>query len=81
MRPEPPLETTLARCHHILINRCAPELGYGPLVRPSRSAAPADAAKPNHHGRAAVKYVLFVCNHNAGRSQMAQAFFERFAPR
>jgi protein-tyrosine-phosphatase len=27
-----------------------------------------------------VKYVLFVCNHNAGRSQMAQAFFERLAP-
>jgi arsenate reductase len=27
-----------------------------------------------------VKYVLFVCNHNAGRSQMAQAFFERFGP-
>ena len=24
--------------------------------------------------------MLFVCNHNAGRSQMAQAFFERFAP-
>lgn len=24
-------------------------------------------------------YVLFVCNHNAGRSQMAQAFFERLA--
>jgi len=27
-----------------------------------------------------VKYVLFVCNHNAGRSQMAQAFFEHMAP-
>jgi protein-tyrosine-phosphatase len=27
-----------------------------------------------------MKYVLFVCNHNAGRSQMAQAFFERAAP-
>jgi arsenate reductase len=27
-----------------------------------------------------VKYVLFVCTHNAGRSQMAQAFFERYAP-
>jgi arsenate reductase len=27
-----------------------------------------------------VKYVLFVCIHNAGRSQMAQAFFERYAP-
>jgi arsenate reductase (thioredoxin) len=27
-----------------------------------------------------VKHVLFVCNHNAGRSQMAQAFFERLAP-
>src|SRR5919106_3117570 len=27
-----------------------------------------------------MKYVLFVCNHNAGRSQMAQAFFERHAP-
>jgi arsenate reductase len=27
-----------------------------------------------------VKYVVFVCTHNAGRSQMAQAFFERHAP-
>jgi arsenate reductase (thioredoxin) len=27
-----------------------------------------------------VKYVLFVCTHNAGRSQMAQAFFELHAP-
>jgi arsenate reductase len=27
-----------------------------------------------------MKYVLFVCNHNAGRSQIAQAFFERHAP-
>jgi hypothetical protein len=24
--------------------------------------------------------VPFVCNHNAGRSQMAQAFFERYSP-
>lgn len=28
----------------------------------------------------AMRYVLFVCTHNAGRSQMAQAFFEQFAP-
>jgi arsenate reductase (thioredoxin) len=27
-----------------------------------------------------VRYVLFVCSHNAGRSQMAQAFFERHGP-
>jgi arsenate reductase len=27
-----------------------------------------------------MKYVLFVCTHNAGRSQMAQAFFNRHAP-
>jgi protein-tyrosine-phosphatase len=27
-----------------------------------------------------MKYVLFVCNHNAGRSQMAQAFFDRITP-
>ena len=27
-----------------------------------------------------MKYVLFVCTHNAGRSQMAQAFFERHSP-
>lgn len=27
-----------------------------------------------------MRHVLFVCNHNAGRSQMAQAFFERLAP-
>jgi len=24
-----------------------------------------------------MRHVLFVCNHNAGRSQMTQAFFER----
>ena len=28
-----------------------------------------------------MRYVLFVCTQNAGRSQMAQAFFERDAPR
>jgi protein-tyrosine-phosphatase len=27
-----------------------------------------------------MKYVLFVCTHNAGRSQMAQALFDRYAP-
>jgi protein-tyrosine-phosphatase len=27
-----------------------------------------------------MKYVLFVCTHNARRSQIAQAFFERHAP-
>ena len=27
-----------------------------------------------------MRYVLFVCTHNAGRSQMAQALFERHAP-
>jgi len=27
-----------------------------------------------------MKYVLFVCTHNAGRSQMAEAFFARDAP-
>ena len=27
-----------------------------------------------------MKYVLFVCTHNAGRSQMTQALFERYAP-
>lgn len=27
-----------------------------------------------------MRHVLFVCNHNAGRSQMAQAFFEKHAP-
>jgi arsenate reductase (thioredoxin) len=29
---------------------------------------------------ALVKYVIFVCTHNAGRSQIAQAFFEKYAP-
>ena len=28
-----------------------------------------------------MKYVLFVCTQNAGRSQMAQAFFERHGPK
>ncbi len=30
--------------------------------------------------RPALRYLLLVCNHNAGRSQMAQAFFERYGP-
>ncbi len=31
-------------------------------------------------GERPIRHVLFVCNHNAGRSQMAQAFFERCGP-
>ncbi|MGD0452901.1 MAG: arsenate reductase ArsC [Solirubrobacteraceae bacterium] len=31
-------------------------------------------------GERSTRYVLFVCNHNAGRSQMAQAFLERYGP-
>jgi arsenate reductase (thioredoxin) len=27
-----------------------------------------------------VKYILFVCTHNAGRSQIAQAFWRKYAP-
>ena len=27
-----------------------------------------------------MKYILFVCTHNAGRSQMAQAFWTKYAP-
>ena len=27
-----------------------------------------------------MKRILFVCNHNAGRSQIAEALFNRFAP-
>jgi arsenate reductase (thioredoxin) len=32
------------------------------------------------NGEDAMKYVLFVCTQNAGRSQMAQAFFEKHGP-
>src|SRR3954454_17347096 len=41
------------------------------------------ASRRSFHGvvrGAAMEYVLFACNHNAGRSQRAQAFFERDAP-
>jgi arsenate reductase (thioredoxin) len=31
-------------------------------------------------GRRPIRHVLFVCSHNAGRSQIAQAFFERYGP-
>ena len=27
-----------------------------------------------------MRHLLFVCTHNAGRSQMARAFFEKLAP-
>ena len=39
-----------------------------------------ESITPRAPAERAVRYVLFVCNHNAGRSQMAQAFFERHAP-
>jgi arsenate reductase len=38
---------------------------------------PLAGQQPGEHS---IRYVLFVCNHNAGRSQMAQAFFERHGP-
>ncbi len=39
-----------------------------------------DAPTEEQGAERPVRYVLFVCNHNAGRSQMAQAFFERYGP-
>lgn len=39
-----------------------------------------DAPTDDQPAEQPVRYVLFVCNHNAGRSQMAQAFFERYGP-
>ena len=41
-----------------------------------------DDAPPTEQqpGERPIRYVLFVCNHNAGRSQMTQAFFERYGP-
>jgi|SRR5665213_380433 len=37
------------------------------------------AAQPS--SEQATRCLLFVCSHNAGRSQMAQAFFERYGPK
>lgn len=37
-------------------------------------------ATPLPAGERHVRNVLFVCDHNAGRSKMAQAFFERYGP-
>ena len=39
-----------------------------------------DTTTEQQQGERPIRYVLFVCNHNAGRSQMAQAFFERYGP-
>lgn len=39
-----------------------------------------DVPTEERTGGQPIRYVLFVCNHNAGRSQMAQAFFERYGP-
>jgi arsenate reductase len=44
---------------------------------PARTRAADDPADREEN---AVKYVLVVCTQNAGRSQMAQALFERHAP-
>ena len=47
---------------------------------PARRVRQEVASPPHNQGEDAMKYVLFVCTHNAGRSQMAQALFERYAP-
>ncbi len=40
-----------------------------------------NVATPEKRGdQQPTRYLLFVCNHNAGRSQMAQALFERYGP-
>ena len=43
---------------------------------------PRSVRESRTHGRrgSRMKTVLFVCNHNAGRSQMAEAFFNHYAP-
>ncbi len=48
-----------------------------------RSAAitTSDMTTEERGGEQPIRYVLFVCNHNAGRSQMAQAFLERYGPK
>ena len=48
---------------------------------PSGDVYTEDALPPRSEGSdRPIRYVLFVCNHNAGRSQMAQAFMERYGP-
>ena len=45
------------------------------------ASTPRSWSRPHRQeGGSRMKYVLFVCTHNAGRSQMAQALFERDAP-
>ena len=53
-----------------------------PLACPAEYADEAGRSRVTRERREGetMKYVLFVCTHNAGRSQMAQALFERYAP-
>src|SRR5450755_4124484 len=41
---------------------------------------PSSSPRRPREDRSEMKYVLFVCTHNAGRSQIAEALFERYAP-
>jgi arsenate reductase len=41
---------------------------------------PTDDPTPDPREDGTSRNVLFVCSHNAGRSQIAQAFFERYGP-
>src|SRR5450432_167670 len=41
---------------------------------------PSWSRRPEQEVAGEMRYVLFVCTHNAGRSQIAQALFERYAP-
>jgi arsenate reductase len=48
-------------------------------VQPLTSRGGAASRRRVRYGRGAVAHVLFVCLHNAGRSQMSQALFQRAA--
>src|SRR5207302_9269066 len=70
--------SSLARC-----SRPGSRLGLARFAPPQPRccyAATITARRSRAREGRPMRYVLFVCTHNAGRSQIAQAFFERYAP-
>ena len=61
-------------------SRTTPRRSLARSRRPACRGSTPRSWSPLRREGGAMKYVLFVCTHNAGRSQMAQALFERACP-
>src|SRR5215471_14148226 len=84
-RPGPSLATARSRRFREAAGSSRPTIQASRTRAPGSSRSPCGARSSGRPSASGIGYspgmtVLFLCRQNAGRSQMARAFFERIAP-